>query len=136
MGHRGVHVVAHWCWYICAQPSLAVAIAATNYAIEGAAGESSCLVLTKEMYAQTLPEAMRTQGMRWLRVHAEYDDTHPWEALEIVATLLGHNPPQPEVDAVRRAILASFNYMRIAYDGIMDTAQSQARAPQPEALAA
>ena len=27
-------------------------------------------------------------AMRWLRVHAEYDDTHPWEALEIVATLL------------------------------------------------
>jgi hypothetical protein len=45
---------------------------------------------------------LRGPAMRWLRVHAEYDDTHPWEALEIVATLLGHAPPRAKSTASAR----------------------------------
>jgi pyrroloquinoline quinone (PQQ) biosynthesis protein C len=57
--------------------------------------------------------------MRWLRVHAEYDDTHPWEALDIVATLLGHAPAAAEIDRVGRAIRASYVYMEMALDHAM-----------------
>lgn len=118
--------LAHWCWYISAQPSLVVGIAATNYAIEGATGEWSCLVCSKDDYANSFPEPCRTSAMRWLRVHAEYDDTHPWEALDIVATLMGHDPPEAEVDEIRRAIRTSFRYMELAVDAVLKPKKTQA----------
>ena len=49
----------------------------------GATGEWACLVCSQPTYAQSLPEGIRAPAMRWLKVHAEYDDTHPWEALDI-----------------------------------------------------
>ena len=62
------------------------------------------------------PDDIRVRAMRWLKVHAEYDDTHPWEALDIVATLLGHAPSAQQVNEVRRAIQTSFVYMEMALD--------------------
>ena len=115
-GIEGLQALAHWCWYVCDRASLAVGVAATNYAIEGATGEWSCLVCAQSTYAESIPEDIRGPAMRWLRVHAEYDDTHPWEALEIVATLLGHEPPASEIEAVRRAIRTSYAYMAMALD--------------------
>jgi pyrroloquinoline quinone (PQQ) biosynthesis protein C len=111
--------LAHWCWYISAQPSLAVGIAATNYAVEGATGEWSCLVCSKDAYPNSFPDSCRVSAMRWLRVHAEYDDTHPWEALDIVATLMGNEPSEADVDEIRSAVRTSFNYMHLAVDGVL-----------------
>ena len=102
--------LAHWCWYVCDRASLAVAIAATNYAVEGTTGEWACVVCSESTYADSLPEEIRGPATRWLRLHAEYDDNHPWEALEIVATLLGHSPPASEIEAVRGAIRATYAY--------------------------
>jgi pyrroloquinoline quinone (PQQ) biosynthesis protein C len=113
---EGMAALSHWCWYVCDRASLAVAIAATNYAVEGATGEWSCVVCSKTTYAESLPAHLRAPAMRWLRVHAEYDDTHPWEALEIVGTLLGHAPPAAEIDRVRRAVRTSYIYMEMALD--------------------
>jgi pyrroloquinoline quinone (PQQ) biosynthesis protein C len=113
---EGLSALAHWCWYVCDRASLAVAIAATNYAVEGVTGEWSCLVCSKPTYAQSLPEDMRGPATRWLRVHAEYDDTHPWEALEIVATLLGHSPSAGDVKAVERAIRSTYVYFEMGLD--------------------
>jgi pyrroloquinoline quinone (PQQ) biosynthesis protein C len=110
---EGLSALAHWCWYICDRASLAVAVAATNYAVEGATGEWSCVVCSSSAYAQSLPDNLRGPSMRWLRVHAEYDDTHPWEALEIVATLLGHTPAPADVEAVRRAIRSTYVYFEM-----------------------
>ena len=121
-----LQALAHWCWYISAQPSLAVGIAATNYAVEGATGEWSCLVCSKDDYARSFPDSCRVSAMRWLRVHAEYDDTHPWEALDIVATLMGHEPPGAEIDAVRAAVRASFNYMELGADAILKSRTTEA----------
>ncbi len=108
--------LAHWCWYVCDRASLAVAIAATNYAVEGSTGEWACVVCAESTYADSLPEDIRGPAMRWLRLHAEYDDNHPWEALEIVATLLGHAPTPAEIDAVRRAIRATYFYSAMGLD--------------------
>lgn len=121
-GVEGLHALAHWCWYVCDNASLAVAMAATNYAVEGATGESSCAICSKTTYAESLPEDIRAPAMRWLKVHAEYDDTHPWEALDIVATLLGHAPRQAEVDQIRSAIRTSYVYMKMALDHAMTAA--------------
>ena len=106
----------HWCWYICDRGPLAEALAATNYAIEGVTGEWAQLICSSEGYASSLPEEKRKSGMRWLRAHARYDDSHPWEALEIVATLLGPHPSPHDVEAVHAAIRRSYDYMRMTLD--------------------
>lgn len=110
------HALAHWCWYTADHDPLAVAMAATNYAVEGATGEWACRVCERDDYENSFPEAVRKPGMRWLKVHAHYDDAHPWEALTVVATLLGHQPSLELVDQVRAAILKSYRYMRLTLD--------------------
>lgn len=116
---EGLSALAHWCWYVCDKAPLAVAIAATNYAVEGATGEWACLVCSQTTYAESLPAEIRVPAMRWLKVHAEYDDTHPWEALDIVATLLGHAPSVQQIAEVRQAIRSSYRYMEMALDHAM-----------------
>ena len=113
---EGLSALAHWCWYVCDRASLPVAIAATNYAVEGVTGEWSCVVCSRSTYAESLPEDIRGPATRWLRLHAEYDDEHPWEALEIVATLLGHAPAPAEVEAIRRAIRTTYVYFEMGLD--------------------
>jgi pyrroloquinoline quinone (PQQ) biosynthesis protein C len=39
--------LSQWCWQVCDRESLAVAMAATNYAIEGATGEWSARVCSE-----------------------------------------------------------------------------------------
>jgi pyrroloquinoline quinone (PQQ) biosynthesis protein C len=111
--------LAHWCWYICDRGSLAEGLAATNYAIEGATGEWAQLVCSSDRYAGSLAQESRKSGMRWQRAHARYDDSHPWEALEIVAALLGANPGSRDVEAIQAAIRRSYDYMRITLDDCM-----------------
>ncbi|MGH8200525.1 MAG: TenA family transcriptional regulator [Steroidobacteraceae bacterium] len=106
----------HWCWYICDRGSLAEAVAATNYAIEGATGEWAHLVCSSDHYASSLPDEKRKAGMRWLRAHAHYDDSHPWEALQIVASILGAHPGLRDVESIHTAIRRSYDYMRITLD--------------------
>ena len=113
---EGLASLAHWCWYVCDRASLPVAVAATNYAVEGVTGEWSCLVCSKSTYADSLPESIRGPATRWLRLHAEYDDTHPWEALDIVASLLGVTPSAREVEAVQRAIRSTYVYFAMGLD--------------------
>ena len=110
---EGLAALAHWCWYVCDRASLPVAIAATNYAVEGVTGEWSCVICSESTYAESLPEEIRGPATRWLRLHAEYDDNHPWEALEIVATLLGHHPAPADIEAVRRAIRSTYVYFEM-----------------------
>lgn len=111
--------LTHWCWYVCDRASLAVAMAATNYAVEGVTGEWACLICSETTYADSLPSKLRGPAMRWLRVHAEYDDDHPWEALEIIATLLGHQPSVADIEAVEHAIRATYVYTAMGLDDAM-----------------
>jgi len=91
-------------------------MAATNYAIEGVTGEWAYLVCSTDTYELSFPEPTRRSAMKWLKVHAEYDDEHPWEALEIIATLLGHEPDTSEIEGVRSRITKSYQYMRLTLD--------------------
>jgi pyrroloquinoline quinone (PQQ) biosynthesis protein C len=111
--------LSHWCWYICDRGPLAQAMAATNYAIEGVTGEWAQLVCSSDRYAASLPEEKRKAGMRWLRAHARYDDSHPWEALEIIAALLGTYPAEREAEAVHAAMRRSYDYMRMTLEDCM-----------------
>jgi pyrroloquinoline quinone (PQQ) biosynthesis protein C len=113
------HALAHWCWQVCDAEPLAVAVAATNYAVEGATGEWSAVVCSKELYENSFAPAHRHAAMRWLRLHAQYDDVHPWEALDIVATLLGNEPSEREVTAVTQAVRKSLEYMALNLDSCL-----------------
>jgi pyrroloquinoline quinone (PQQ) biosynthesis protein C len=108
--------LSHWCWHVCERESLATGMAATNYAIEGVTGEWSLLVCGSDAYERSFPEETRIKAMKWLRVHAQYDDSHPWEALDIICTLLGTNPAPSSVAELDAAIHKSYAYMRMTLD--------------------
>lgn len=108
--------LANWCEEVSRQDTLAAGIAATNYAIEGATGEWSQLIYDSEAYRNSIPAEVRTGSLRWLQLHAAYDDTHPWEALEIVCTLLGTAPPAYEVMHIGECIKRSYESMRMLAD--------------------
>ena len=103
--------LSHWCWKSSSADPLHTSMAATNFAVEGVTGEWSALLCSRDTLAHSYPESIRKTTMRWLRMHARYDDAHPWEALEIIVTLLGKDPAAAEVAEVSRAIRKSYGYM-------------------------
>lgn len=117
---HGSDTLARWCEEVSAGDSLAAGMAATNYAVEGATGEWSKLLYESTTYAEKMPSEHRTRTLRWLQLHAAYDDTHPWEALEIVCTLMGSNPPVDEVTHVGACVRRSYVGMRILADRCLD----------------
>ncbi|HEF5871074.1 TPA: TenA family transcriptional regulator [Burkholderia cenocepacia] len=110
--------LSHWCWKSGSADALAPSIAATNYAIEGVTGEWSAL-LCASSYAVQFDPAVRHRAMRWLKLHADYDDRHPWEALDIVATLLGRSPAARDVRDVETSIRKSLGYFATSLDCCM-----------------
>lgn len=108
--------LSHWCWHTCERDPLPAAMAATNYAIEGVTGEWTALVCSTGAYENGFAPELRKSAMRWLKVHAHYDDTHPWEALEIIATLIGNNATSREIHGIQTGIHKSYDYMRMAFD--------------------
>ncbi len=106
----------HWCWHSCARDSLATSMAATNLAIEGATGEWSTLICASSAYEQSFEPEVRMRATRWLKLHAQYDDTHPWEALEIVCSLIGMQAEPKYVRMLARCISNSYEYMALSLD--------------------
>lgn len=113
---HGTQALATWCEEICSRGSLAAGIAATNYAVEGATGDWSQVVYDCTEYREIFPEKTRKTSLRWLQLHAAYDDTHPWEALEIVCTLLGMSPRSEDVAHIGECIKRSYRSMCISMD--------------------
>jgi pyrroloquinoline quinone (PQQ) biosynthesis protein C len=113
---RGADVLARWCEDVSTSDTLAAGIAATNYAIEGATGEWSHGLYDSAEYRESFPESGRTRALRWLQLHAAYDDTHPWEALEIVCTLLGTRPSLDEVEHITECVRRSYISMKVLAD--------------------
>jgi pyrroloquinoline quinone (PQQ) biosynthesis protein C len=110
---KNMMVLADWCEEVSSRDSLAAGIIATNYAVEGATGEWSQLVYEGAAYRDSMPTP---QALRWLKLHAAYDDEHPWEALEIVCTLVGTNPVAQQVAYLRDCVRRSYVSMRIVID--------------------
>lgn len=111
-----VHALSHWCWHSCERDPLAAGMAATNYAIEGVTGDWSALVCSADTYEQAFPAEVRAKAMKWLKLHARYDDEHPWEALDIICTILGQRPSAQDVALVRSRVLKSYGFMRLTLD--------------------
>lgn len=113
---RDASTLASWCEEACAHDTLAAGMAATNYAIEGATGEWSQQIYDSQMYRESIPAGVRAEGLRWLKLHAAYDDRHPWEALEIICTLVGTAPTAGEVAHLTACIKRSYVGMCILAD--------------------
>lgn len=113
---HGTQTLANWCEEISATGTLAAGIVATNYAIEGVTGEWSQPIYESSIYRESFPEKTRARSLRWLQLHAAYDDVHPWEALEIVCTLVGSSPTVAEVKHLGECIRRSYTSMRIIGD--------------------
>ena len=127
--------LAHWCWHTCERDALAAAMAATNYAIEGVTGDWAALVCSSDVYEGGFDPALRAKAMKWLKLHAKYDDTHPWEALEIICAIMGTNPSPRGYSMVRNSVLTSFEYMRLTLDHCLAPAQKKSAAVVPIGLA-
>jgi len=81
-----IDAIVNYLWSINERGSLAESLAATNIGIEWATGEwSQNVVRGAETYFHgKWSEKARRRSMAWLRAHARYDDTHPYEAMELV----------------------------------------------------
>jgi len=130
---QGSQSLASWCEEVSRRDSLAAGVAATNYAVEGVTGEWSQMIYESEAYARSMPEQSRIQSLRWLQLHAAYDDTHPWEALEIVCTLLGTAPSPDIVEHLRECITRSYTSMCITLDRCLGTVHSSSMASEAAA---
>jgi pyrroloquinoline quinone (PQQ) biosynthesis protein C len=118
---HGTGALAAWCEQICTDGSLAASIAATNYAVEGATGEWSQRIYDSAAYVESFPKDVRIGSLRWLQLHAAYDDTHPWEALEIVCTLMGMEPASDDVAHISDCIKRSYASMCISMECCMQS---------------
>jgi len=112
--HAAVAGLDAWLWSVAQRGSLAEAIAAVNYAIEGTTGEWTRLVLPA--FAERYDHDKK--GLAWLANHAEYDDEHPIQALEIVKDYLGAAgaPAQAELDQTENAIRRSLELFRNGFE--------------------
>lgn len=84
--------INHYLWHINQRGSIAEGLAATNLAIEWATGDwTQSVVRGMRIYAARGEACIDKRSMAWLRAHAHYDDAHPYEAMELVKQLCGHN---------------------------------------------
>jgi len=72
---------------------------------------------------------VRAKAMKWLKLHAKYDDTHPWEALEIICSIMGTNPSTRGAALIRSHVLKSYEYMRLTLDYCMTPRQQAGNRP-------
>lgn len=121
-GHRpaAMTAITDWCWHICESGSLAEGMAATNFAIEGVTGDWSEIVWESQDYRSLFKENDRKKAMKWIQVHAAYDDVHPVEALTLIHQLLGVDPRKEEVRKIQRAIEKSYDLYLLALDAGME----------------
>jgi pyrroloquinoline quinone (PQQ) biosynthesis protein C len=82
---RDVQSLTDWLWYINTKGSLAEAVAATSFAIEGITGDLARQVVAGfESYRGKPGVDMNPRTYKWMKEHAHYDDEHPKIAMEIV----------------------------------------------------
>jgi len=82
---RDVQSLTDWLWYINTKGTLAEAMAATSFAVEGMTGDLARRVAEGfESYGNGPGVDMGPKTYKWMREHARYDDEHPKIALEVV----------------------------------------------------
>jgi pyrroloquinoline quinone (PQQ) biosynthesis protein C len=104
--HRPCPEVAalhEWLFSVAHRGSLAQAVGAINYAIEGTTGAWTKLVYTA-FEARYAAVADPERAIAWLKAHAKYDDLHPIEALEIVKLASRPDEQAEVISGIQRSI--------------------------------
>jgi pyrroloquinoline quinone (PQQ) biosynthesis protein C len=114
---RDVQSLTDWLWYINIKGSLAEAVGATSFAIEGIAGDIARKVTSGfEAYRDTPGVDMKPKTYKWFREHALYDDEHPVIALEIVKKYAITEKLQTKVMlAAKRSVQLLHNALMTSY---------------------
>lgn len=128
-------LITDWSWRVSESGDLAEAMAATNYAIEGVTGEWTPAVAHSAAYRAGIVAGDERSAMRWLDAHADYDDRHPWQALELIAALAGSDPAPSRVRAIHAAVTRSYELYALALDAALGHAARE-RTGATEAVAA
>ena len=106
--------INNYLWRISTHGSLAEGISAVNYAVEGPTGEWTRVVLEGiRKYKGVAGTRINEKTLEWVTAHAEYDDRHPEEALEIVKA---YATTEEEQERVKRAAKRSLEYYSLALD--------------------
>jgi len=114
---RDVQSLTDWLWFINTKGSLAEAVGATSFAIEGLAGDIARKVTAGfEAYRGQPGVEMGPKTYKWFREHAHYDDEHPKIALEIVKRYATTEKMQTRVMlAAKRSIQLLHNALLTGY---------------------
>jgi pyrroloquinoline quinone (PQQ) biosynthesis protein C len=114
---RDVQSLTDWLWYINTKGSLAEAVAATSFAIEGMAGDIARKVVNGfEAYKGVPGVQMGPKTYKWFREHAHYDDEHPKIAMDIVKRYATTERMQTKVMiAAKRSIQLLHNALQTGY---------------------
>jgi pyrroloquinoline quinone (PQQ) biosynthesis protein C len=114
---RDVQSLSDWLWYINTKGSLAEAVAATSFAIEGVTGDLARKVIRGfEAYRDHPGVEMGPKTYKWMREHAHYDDDHPKIALEIVKRYATTERMQTKVMlAAKRSLQLLDQALHVAY---------------------
>ena len=112
-----VQSLTDWLWYINTKGSLAEAVAATSFAIEGATGDLSRKVINGfESYRDHEGVDMKPKTYKWMREHVQYDDEHPIIALEVVKKYATTEKLQAKVMiAAKRSVQLLHNALATSY---------------------
>jgi pyrroloquinoline quinone (PQQ) biosynthesis protein C len=111
---RDVQSLTDWMWYVNTKGSLAEAVAATSFAVEGATGDLARKALAGfESYGNRAGVDMSARTARWMRSHARFDDEHPKVALEVVKKYATTERLQSRV---MQAAKRSLQLMSLAFD--------------------
>ena len=108
----------HFLFHVTSAGVIAEAIAANNFAVEGATG-----VWTKVVAAMSSATAKRLRievderALRWLVAHADYDDLHPVEALEIVKI---YATDEAAMERAAGSAVRSLEYYAMALDDALE----------------
>lgn len=110
----GMDALNHYLWNMCTYGSLAEGICAANFAIEGPTGEWTKIVSESiKQYKGVKGTRITDKTLEWVNAHANYDDKHPHEALEIVKA---YATSPSEQEKVKYAAMRSLEYYEMALD--------------------
>src|SRR5579859_5445269 len=114
---RDVQSLTDWLWYINTKGSMAEAVAATSFAIEGIAGDIARKVVTGfEAFRDHPGVQIGPKTYKWFREHAHYDDDHPKIAMEIVKRYATTERMQTKVMlAAKRSVQLLHNALTTGY---------------------
>ena len=107
-----VDALQNFLWRICTYGSLVEGISATNLAIDGPTGLWARKIKSG-LYKYKDREGVRIdeKSMQWVEGHAEYDDAHPKEALELIKMLATDEESQ---EKAKQAAIRAFEYYAAA----------------------